>query len=548
MSVLKKIYNDSDLKNGFVIKPRIVVNGKESSFFDLCQDSAKKNSKYLEIKTLKELKLENLLEKSKKFNEQLFNIPSYKTFEDSEKKTREQQANVRIFSVNHIFNSDQYKVFEEKEEKSDDLEEDELVRLVFGDDYFDVFVKIGTIPPNSSFSFNTGIIINICASNMWGVKKNLVPNVLIPQITSSEEEIIPLVNIRDLHASGPIIISGTSISGKIGIVKAHFKSYRSYKITNQMTLTNNSNATVINPKHIDKRFKILPKPIVDNTKTIFDSNTNSISSPLLISSNQGELQCSFKKKQILLLTSRTREWFNDNLVSVGGYFDVNHQLVPTVSEGSVYSENLFDYTTIDGFIPINFRICRDVDHFEYWSAIGTCSGAMFYDENNNNIRKLIRKIISKIEKLDFVVRMYKFNNLESNLNFSLYDYLVFNDYCQFLTTKEVTDLISSIKLENPNLTNSEEIVNVIIEGKIDLLPKLRKTAISKIIFSDLMKLNDLIHNNNLICDELMEKEDKNEDFVFQEKKLEELKKEQSLVKRKMEEPSEKIDEKKSKEL
>lgn len=307
------------------------------------------------------------------------------------------------------------------------------------------------IPTHHGVRINTGYIIRIPLL----ARARLVKNgkieigsinrqsdfVIIPTVEANPDcVIIPTVYARDPDDSGLFTINFVLVSGKLTQLKVVFNAYITNRPLVSVTLVDpEPNAEVFKAK--DSRSGRLvknPKVKVHFDRASIDKENRHVQfetfNPLITPPVTYERQRLRIIEQSAIFTSRKREWFNNELITFGGYFDASD---PT---NSVLPKVM---TSVGQTSPKNTHCIVFVE-----------SKATLFSEpgNNRNDLKILNGAFIDIPQYESVVKVIK--QLVTGVNGLCIGY----ETCSMLAKKYGLDLEKLIKLYDyhRSLTDDEE--------------------------------------------------------------------------------------------
>lgn len=252
-------------------------------------------------------------------------------------------------------------------------------------------------PPHSKVRINTGYIVDIpnmakipiCKGGQI-VESNAIssqiPFVIVPQMKSEGDEIIPLISSRDADDHGYYCVSFYTKTGKVSKLTVVLHAFSCNKPSNGIKLIGGTAQDVaLKPKDIaDTRYTFNLK-----MKTRFDlgvAENSFVSFPTF--NEKREIQ---KDKRIViqnktLFTSRKRECVTDNIVTLPGLYIPSKMFVCPIVYGEEFSVNLFGVTFINKPIVLFSKL------IERNMAITYFNGSFFDVDNYKACTKSLKHL------------------------------------------------------------------------------------------------------------------------------------------------------------
>lgn len=340
-----------------------------------------------------------------------------------EQPIQNNRAIISIYEKNLIFNENESRV------SQNFIQDDKYkIQTCVSSSSIKILIKAESIEPKSSFSINTGIVIKI----------NSKEHVLIPQSMTSnmDPDMIPSITVRDGDTRGPIMVNGTTLSGNLGTITVVFRAYKALRLPE---FVENSDKFLKSKDFLDEnRYTvIITKTIaydnIDLNKNgryvIINSETNdSIQLPLV------------KKKHLLFLSSRNREWCNSGCVTLAGALSKSEYIKPILTSNAVQP---LCVTLLDGKVLMKPNIKHQIDE-DYYTYGYDLNGAFMEDFDYKKVKKNMGYLKRNLKMIQFIFSKYD----SSKIKYSFADYALATGYTNsYLITDHQIEAISKMGLE-----------------------------------------------------------------------------------------------------
>lgn len=341
-------------------------------------------------------------------------------------------------------------------------------------------LQIPVCKPNSVQCINTGYVLNVPKdvrqrSIVDGTitiapeeSEQSVNFVLIPQILSRNKHMIPQCVPRDPFDTGLFTINILNVTGETAEVSVFLYAYlvrtvlqgNDYSIRRQSQnkLFKAKDSTVGNGRFI-KNLDIgvyYEKGVIEDMTmkfNMFDNKSDAcppINNDALVIHNVPTL-----------ISSRKREWFNDQLFTISGMFlPQGTSCMPIVAEGSVYNDNCFCITSLDARLELHTITGTVKPEFKM------INGAMFDLTSYKVLRKIRNVMIKSIITLKGAALACRMFDKEK---FDYFELLRLADFGQVLSLdklKEIETLYENRhnddllqKLSTDKQTHSQKLYN-----------------------------------------------------------------------------------------